>query len=198
MLITVSYCSVDHTNKNQAVSCAKWYVPALLCACFACLIQVANISGLTEQTVCQCIYLCGAVATYEIHNKVTFLLFMVIFWGVVVVVSVDFCGCFYSGKLVGCFLIAVRMLGCCFFCLFFYIFFLWTFEKCCMVVMIANIQTFCLECVIGISLWCFYHFLLAIINLLDNLQVHVFIVCCFGTCVFVCAHYMYFLSAIVF
>ena len=68
-----------------------------------------------------------------------------------------------------------------------------------MVVTIANIQTFCFECVIGISLWCFYHFLLAIIKLLDNLQVHVFIVCCFGTCVFVCAHYMScFLSAIIF
>ena len=68
-----------------------------------------------------------------------------------------------------------------------------------MVVTIANIQTFCFECVIGISLWCFYHFLLAIIKLLDNLQVRVFIVCCFGTCAFVCAHYMYcFLSAAIF
>ena len=38
---------------------------------------------------------------------------------VVAVVSVDFCGCVYSGKLVGCFLIAVRMLGCFFACLFF-------------------------------------------------------------------------------
>lgn len=43
--------SWPHQQTSSSVM-FQWYVPAFLCAC---LIQVANISCLIEQTVCQCI-----------------------------------------------------------------------------------------------------------------------------------------------